>query len=413
MDVREIRRLRRKFILISMVSIMLAMVFIGGLLNGILGGLSRYSIHIYLDELVNSMGNQAGGDGIDDYFSDPGISDVIITRQNDTPYYVFVFNESGDVVKTTTNVEDVSMISSAQEKAWELVGTGKKSGRIGMYYYKTKVTETGLSILAFVDGSTEVATSIRLLYITIAICMLGLLITLGLVWKLSAHMIKPEIENIRRQKQFITNASHELKTPLAVIRANTEMQELLHGEDEWTQSTVRQIDHLNGLIQNLVMITRASEQEDKTEMQEIDVVKAVRESIDPFEPLAKQEEKTILRNLDPDVKMVADESKIRQLTSLLVDNAIKYCDEDGVVMIALTSYRKGIELTVSNHYAAGADVDYKQFFDRFYREDDSHNIDKGGYGIGLSIAESICSQYGGDIHVEWKDGIISFICRLL
>ena len=97
----------------------------------------------------------------------------------------------------------------------------------------------------------------------------------------------------------------------------------------------------------------------------------------------------------------------------MIDNAIKYCDEAGKVEVELNQTKKNrIKLTVANSYAEGKDVDYNMFFDRFYREDKSHNIDKGGYGIGLSIAESICRQYGGSIKANWKDGIISFICQL-
>ena len=102
------------------------------------------------------------------------------------------------------------------------------------------------------------------------------------------------------------------------------------------------------------------------------------------------------------------------LASLLIDNAFKYCDENGRVTFTLDTLKKGrtLRMICSNSYAEGASVDYSRFFDRFYREDSSHNSDKGGYGIGLSIAESICQQYGGSIDVSWKDGEISFTCLL-
>ena len=110
--------------------------------------------------------------------------------------------------------------------------------------------------------------------------------------------------------------------------------------------------------------------------------------------------------------ITADASKIMQLTTILLDNAIKYCDSEGTVRVELVSQRRGLRLTVSNSYKDGANVDFNKFFERFYREDKSHNIDKGGYGIGLSIAENICRQYSGDIRAAWKNGEISFICTL-
>ena len=99
--------------------------------------------------------------------------------------------------------------------------------------------------------------------------------------------------------------------------------------------------------------------------------------------------------------------------TILLDNAVKYCDENGSIFVGLEGHKKGIRLTVSNSYADGKDIDCKRFFDRFYREDNSRNIDTGGYGIGLSIAESICGQYGGDIQAQWQNGRISFVCCLI
>ena len=241
------------------------------------------------------------------------------------------------------------------------------------------------------------------------------IVTFILVRVLSGKLIQPEIENSRRQKQFITNASHELKTPLAVIRANTELLEVTEGENEWTRSTLSQVDHMSGLIQNLVMISKAQEREDTSILSEIDASDIVKQTISSFEPLAKQKKKELESKIDDNVSVVADESKLRQLTTILLDNAIKYCDDGGKISVALSQLKRGknkIRLVVSNNYAEGDKIDCNRFFDRFYREDQSHNIDKGGYGIGLSIAESICKQYGGSIRAMFKDGIICFICQI-
>ena len=200
-----------------------------------------------------------------------------------------------------------------------------------------------------------------------------------------------------------------------MIRANTELLEVTGGENEWTQSTLKQVDHMNGLIQNLVMIARAEEKESKTEMGEIDASRVIRETVSPYEASARQAEKLLKQDIEESVRLIGNESRLRQLTTILVDNAIKYCDNDGEITVLLSALRKGksgLRLCVSNTFANGKDVDINRFFDRFYREDSSHNIDKGGYGIGLSMAESICKQAGGSIKAVWKDGVISFICQL-
>ena len=138
----------------------------------------------------------------------------------------------------------------------------------------------------------------------------------------------------------------------------------------------------------------------------------VNESIAPYKSLAAQEGIALKTNIDNDVKMLIEESKIRQLTAIIIDNAIKYCDDQGSISVSLLQNKKGAKLIVSNSYKNGSETDCSRFFDRFYREDKSHNNRKSGYGIGLSIAEKICSDGGGSIKASWKDGIITFTCSL-
>ncbi|MDD6550639.1 MAG: HAMP domain-containing sensor histidine kinase, partial [Lachnospiraceae bacterium] len=213
-------------------------------------------------------------------------------------------------------------------------------------------------------------------------------------------------------KQFITNASHELKTPLAVIKANTQVQEMMNGKDEWSESTMHQVDRMTGLIQNLVTIVRAEEKEDAGDRTDTDISEAIRDTVKSYAPVAENAGETLNQNIGDGIHMNAVESQIRQLATLLIDNAIKYCDEKGTIDVTVIQKGRGIRLSVSNSYADGKNVDYSKFFERFYRADQSHNVDKGGYGIGLSIAESLVKQYNGSINASWKDGIITFDCIL-
>ena len=139
-----------------------------------------------------------------------------------------------------------------------------------------------------------------------------------------------------------------------------------------------------------------------------DVTEAIKDTVKSYVPVAENAGKTLNQNIAENVHMKAVESQIRQLATLLIDNAIKYCDEKGTIDVTVVQKGKGIRLTVSNSYAEGKNVDYSKFFERFYRADTSHNVDKGGYGIGLSIADSLVKQYNGSINASWKDGIITF-----
>ena len=224
------------------------------------------------------------------------------------------------------------------------------------------------------------------MFTSITLLAMGLIITWIVVRAISLRAIAPEIRAAELQKRFITDASHELKTPLAVIKANTEMEEIISGETEWTQSTLRQVDRMNGLIKDLVTISKSQERE-KSELSDVDISAVVKEAVDTFASVAKRDEKELANNIDDNVHMLCSGEDIRQLTALLVDNAIKYCDEKGSITVNLSQKSKKVKLTVSNTYKDGANVDYDKFFERFYREDKSRNIDKGGYGIGLSIAQ--------------------------
>ena len=409
MNTREIRHLRRKFIVISMLSIFLVMLFIGFTVNVGSYLISRVSVDDTLDRLID--GEKVEQNSQSRAFS---FSEIISPNYGGNTFFILRFDSDGKLRKLISNSAKSDETALVKEYAPLLLEKSAKSGQYAGYYYKRAVLENNQIVLAFLDGSVIIYNALRTMLLTILLGLFGLIVMFFLVRRLSARAIRPEIENSARQKRFITNASHELKTPLAVIRANTEMLELTGGENEWTASTLKQVDHLNGMIQNLVMITRSQEQEDRTELTEIDASVCVAESLDPYEPLAAGRGVTIERAIKSPVQIKADESKIRQLTTLLIDNAIKYCDENGRVHVALDTLKngKGMLLTVSNDYADGAGVDCSHFFDRFYREDKSHNIDRGGYGIGLSIAESICKQYRGTISANWKNGVIRFVCAL-
>ena len=415
MNSARIQALKRKFILISMVSFVLVMLITGSMVNISYELAMRSQMREVLDDLVKNEGvlpemdqSQASRNSeVQDhrffeeearrgmrYFS------VIFDAENETPEVnirqAFMLNED----------EAIEYARAVLEKRFHF-------GRYQSYYYKTAELSDGRMIAVFVNNELQLQIRTAVIRYTVLICGAGVLITFLVVWLLSNRAIRSEIENAQRQKEFITNASHELKTPLAVIRANTELSEMMKGETEWTQSTLRQVEHMNGLIQNLVMISKAAEKEDRSAMGVIDVSKAVRETVEPFTSLAVQDKKELVRTIEENVTLRADESKIRQLTSILVDNAFKYCDAQGKIEVSLTTQKKGklVCLTVSNSYKEGEKTDYNRFFERFYRKDESHE-NQSGYGIGLSMAESICSQYGGRIRAEWKDGMISFICQL-
>ena len=356
---------------------------------------------------------------LNDVFGSGDNAEDILESEDDsfsTRYFAVIYDNAGEVLSIKANhisaltTEDATTLGDyARHKFF-------KFGQYGKYYYQVSSLKGDRLIVIFLDSSNQIHATARLLYSAMLFIAFGVSVTFFIVRIFSGKAIAPEIRNAELQKEFITNASHELKTPLAVIRANAEMQEILNGENEWTQSTLRQVDRLNGLIQNLVVITRAQETETEERMT-ANVAVLIADTAKAYLPVATQEGKTLEICLPESITLKAVDSEIRQLATLLIDNAIKYCDDKGTIRIEAGQKGREVWLVVSNSYEEGANVDYEKFFERFYRQNEAHTINsgkeqKGGYGIGLSIAEKLVKKYNGSIKADWKDGVIYFTCTL-
>ncbi len=421
MNSAAINELRRKFILIASLSFFLVILFMGAataLSN-------QWSLRIQaghaLQLIIDNGGTLPEPENNDDRI---GATDEFVGLTPEfiygARYFSVVFDSEGNPVqvehKHMKSVGEKRAIKLAREAidAYENSLTVKllNLGMTDTFFYRVGEVRDDMTVVAFLDCSFQMQVNNAVAWNTLLISCFGVVGVFLLVVLLSGRAVQPEIENARKQKQFITNASHELKTPLAVIRANTEVIEMLQGESEWTQSTMGQVDRMDGLVQNLVMIARSAEREDRSQVAEVDVSRIVAESVKPFRALVVQEQKQLECVLGENVLMVADESAIQQLCTLLVDNAIKYCDEGGLVRVQTSSPRKGrVTLAVSNTFANGKASQFNRYFERFYRDDQSHS-DEGGYGIGLSVAESICTRYRGSIRATWKAGTATFTCQL-
>lgn len=241
-----------------------------------------------------------------------------------------------------------------------------------------------------------------------------LILYIILMGRYSKKLIRPFVENDEKQKRFITNASHELKTPLTIISSNTEMMEAMGGKSKWTESTRRQVVRLQNLIEDLVVLSRLEEMEDavltRTLLSDI-----TRETAESFRGVAEERGITFVTDIDGNVYAKTEERSYRQLVSILVDNAAKYCDKNGEIGVRLVPHGRGrgARLTISNTYEEGKSIDdYSRFFERFYREDTSHNSARAGFGIGLSMAKEISERLGGNLRVSYSGTTISFELNL-
>jgi hypothetical protein len=237
--------------------------------------------------------------------------------------------------------------------------------------------------------------------------MISMLLLLLLLIGFANRAVAPLARNIESQKMFITNASHELKTPLAIISANTEVLEMTEGKNEWTESTMEQVKRMTELISHLITLSKLQEK-DEIVLTDVSISEVTEKVAAEFRILAEQKGLTYETEIAKDRTVKADQGGLRELTSILIDNAVKYCTEGGTVRVALEPKLHGTMLSVANTYPEKEGVDYSKFFERFYREDQSHNSEKKGFGIGLSMAKHFTEMFRGKISVGYKNGMIIF-----
>ncbi|WP_303975577.1 HAMP domain-containing sensor histidine kinase, partial [Streptococcus merionis] len=298
------------------------------------------------------------------------------------------------------------------------IALGRKKGTFRVkqqvYAYQLAKKTTDETLFVVLDVTTFYTNRLNLYRISFVMFGSSLLFFVAIVAILSAKAVEPFVENYERQKRFITNAGHELKTPLAIISANTELQEMLDGETEWSRNTKEQTERLTTLVNQMVTLAKMEEMPE-LQLSEINFSKVVEEVTQNFKSLITKNQLDYVISIQPEVMVQAEEKTLFELVSILVDNACKYCDPKGKVSVQLsqtTRLRKKTKLMVSNTYKDGKDIDYSRFFDRFYRGEQSHNSQVKGYGIGLSMAERTVQLFKGKLEVSYKEDQINFIVSL-
>ncbi|KXT66467.1 sensor histidine kinase [Streptococcus sp. DD04] len=405
------RKLRVRFILIASVAVTGILFFLVGALNSVRFLQTTGEIQAVLNILSDNQGEfpsvQATAQALD---NDRISIDTIYQYR----YFSAVFNEDGTVY--SSNLNNISNLSQEQalKSAKSVVKQHRKNGifTIGGQYYSYQVTrdaKTKRYLAVVLDSTKYLEDRNDFLWVSIRSALYSVIFFIVVISVVSSWAIRPYVRNYEKQKRFITNAGHELKTPLAIISANTELQELMTGENEWTESTKDQVNRLSNLINQMVSLARLEEQPDIA-LVDVDFSSLVQKVAQDFKSVAEKAGKDYQIRVQDDIHVKASQDELYELISILIDNACKYCDEDGQIFVTLTKAkrRKRARLIVSNSYADGKNVDYSRFFDRFYREDESHNHKQAGYGIGLSMAESLVNLFKGKIAVSYKKGFISF-----
>ncbi len=327
-------------------------------------------------------------------------------------YFFAVFDTEGNLqFVDTSRIASVSE-ETAKEYATAVYANDKHKGFYHSFRYMKGTNPDGSDIIVFSDISNSIVSAYKLLFQSLLIGACALVAMFVLVFLFSGRAIAPAVESMEKQKRFITDAGHELKTPLAIISANIDVLELEAGKNEWTSSIRNQVKRMNSLVKNLLTLSRMDEERMHVVYTDFDMSSCVKETAESFEAIAESNSKNYHMDIEEGIHITGDKNAIVQLSSLLLDNAMKYSDEKGNISISL-SKGKNITLEVSNTSDSIPDGNLDRLFDRFYRADTSRSREKGGYGIGLSVARAIAQSHGGQIEAR-KDGdrTIRFIVTL-
>ena len=291
----------------------------------------------------------------------------------DTRYFTVTIASDGTVGSVDTGKIASISAGTAEEYAAELWEKGKKKGFFSDYKYLATDSD-GTTMYVFLNCQREISTIRTYVLASVGTGALGLVIVFVMIYFFSGKVLKPVSESYEKQKRFITDASHEIKTPLTIIDANTEVIEMMEGENEWTQSTRKQIARLTSLTEKLVFLSRMDEEGTKLEKVSFSLSDAVLDTAEGFRSVAKTKGKQFEINVAEHVEYVGDEKNIRQMISLLLDNAMKYSSEQGIIRIALKTSGKNKIITVWNTTDQIEKGKLDMLFERFYRMDASHSV---------------------------------------
>ena len=327
-----------------------------------------------------------------------------------TRFFVLRYQDDG----TLTQAELDRIASVTQDNAGEYLAAAIRHGEGCGYYgsYKFRVIHTGenRNMAIFVDAYQNLRSMRTVLLWSLAADAGCTLLVLLLVVLLSRRAIDPVVRSARQQKQFITDASHELKTPITVIATSLRVLELDTGPQKWIDKARAQTERLTQLVNSLVALSRMDEEDSPLKMEEFPISEAMLETVDGFRDYADAAGHWLDIRIEPGLTYRGDQYAIRQLASILLDNAVKYADPGAPIRLTLEKARRGVVLRTVNACPPMDREQTDKLFDRFYRADPARTA--GGFGIGLSLARSIVQGHRGTISARYADGTITFTAQL-
>ena len=397
-----LKKMRRRFIGAAMAAFSAVIVILLCAVNL----WNWHSVVGQLDQTIDMLQSPAPGGALRPFSPDKPPADPLDQFSPEVQYMIRFFAVECDADGQVQAVDQDFIASVTQQTAEEYTAAvlekGKTRGFYQGYRYAVDRQADGITLL-FLNAEREVHSLVTLLLTTGLIAAACLLAVLVLVTAFSRRAIAPYLRNLETQKQFITNAGHELKTPLTAIITSADVLSMEQADNEWVQGIRQQAGRMGKLITQLVALSRLDEENPFPDKAVFSLSDAVWETAEPFASMATAHGLTYAQEIADAVQIYGDRTAVQQMVSILLDNAVRYADEHGQIALSLCRRGRKAELIVSNTCRQAEEIDTARLFDRFYRADESHSGRVAGTGIGLSIARATAEAHSGAISAR-RDG---------
>ena len=324
-------------------------------------------------------------------------------KRQEYDYSTSVVLKNKDIMILSNSLEkttDKDILSMTQE----LQKSGKRFGSIDDYIYVVRTLRSGNTVYIFVNNKEALQNSKQFFIVSIFIYILSMIAFTIISYYLSRWMIKPSEKAIKNQKIFVANISHDLKTPITIIRANADLIENEVKNKKSIKYIQQETEKLNHLVNEMLTLTRIDNTISKENFKSFNFGDSLFDVVLPFESIAYEKGIKFNINIDKGTDYFGDESNIQKLAEILIDNAMSYTAKGGIVDVDAYENSKVVTLSVTNTGEPISDEKKEEIFDRFYRENKSRESTGNHYGLGLSIANTIVKKHNGKISVESKNG---------
>ena len=393
------KTLKKRFVKFTMTAVTCLLLFIIVAING----LNWMMLERQSDTMLETLVDADGAFHKMDFRRPPPFSRPLdMDKMQASRFFIVRRDASGNILDV--NTDQISSIDqeTARNYALKVLQSDDTTGQVDGYKFAVK--ETGSSqMIFFMKTAVQSENFYMVLFVSCVIAALCWVILLIIVILLSGKVIRPVLVGMEKQKQFITNAGHEMKTPLAIIQSNNDTMALIHGENKYNVHIRNQTKRLNVLMSNLLTLAKLDE-EIPLPTETVNISDVASELLPTYTEDAQARNLHFTVQIEPDIVIQTNKDSFCQMLTVLLDNAIKYTPDGGSVRLSLARDGRHIQIIEENTCAPSLEPDPERLFERFYRGDAARTQkkDSSGYGIGLSAARAICENFGGKMTAEYS-----------